>query len=245
MLSLDNGFSEEDLRAFDRRVRERLGARRARSSTAAEPKLDGLAVSLAYEHGVLRRAATRGDGATGEDVTRQHPHDPRRAAAPAPARRRSCVEVRGEVFMPFARLRATERARRRARRQALRQSAQCRRREPAPARCRASPPNARWTCSSTGWAAGRGRASPRAMRSCWQQLRGWGLQTCPEASGRDRRRRAVSTTTASSARGGRSCPTRSTASSTRSTRAPTRSASATSRARRAGRWRTNFRPTRR
>ena len=67
MLSLDNAFSDEELADFDRRVRERLEIEAV--DYAAEPKLDGLAVSLLYEHGVLTRAATRGDGVTGEDIT--------------------------------------------------------------------------------------------------------------------------------------------------------------------------------
>ena len=68
MLSLGNGFSEQELSDFDRRVRERL-EHEDEITYAAEPKLDGLAVSLRYEHGRLVQAATRGDGARGEDVT--------------------------------------------------------------------------------------------------------------------------------------------------------------------------------
>jgi DNA ligase (NAD+) len=68
MLSLNNAFAEAEVAAFDRRVREGLAAK-TRSIYAAEPKFDGLAVSLNYEQGVLVRGATRGDGATGEDVT--------------------------------------------------------------------------------------------------------------------------------------------------------------------------------
>ena len=67
MLSLDNSFTDEELADFDRRVRERLGEDEV--EYAAEPKLDGLAVSLLYQDGQLLRAATRGDGETGEDVT--------------------------------------------------------------------------------------------------------------------------------------------------------------------------------
>src|SRR5690242_9579741 len=67
MLSLDNAFSQEDLESFDRRVREKLEVEEVEYT--AEPKLDGLAISLRYEKGVLVRGATRGDGATGEDVT--------------------------------------------------------------------------------------------------------------------------------------------------------------------------------
>ncbi len=69
MLSLDNAFSEEDIVAFDRRVRTRLGRADAEIEYCAEPKLDGLAVSLTYRAGKLLLAATRGDGTEGEDIT--------------------------------------------------------------------------------------------------------------------------------------------------------------------------------
>jgi DNA ligase (NAD+) len=98
MLSLDNAFGEDDLRAFHRRVCERLG--RDSVDYAAEPKLDGLAVNLVYQDGRLAQAATRGDGAVGEDVTanirtiRSLPLRLRRDAAPP-----VLVEVRGEVFI--------------------------------------------------------------------------------------------------------------------------------------------------
>lgn len=69
MLSLDNGFSEDDARAFDRRVRERLGDAANCLEYSAEPKLDGLAISITYRDGRLEQAATRGDGTRGEDVT--------------------------------------------------------------------------------------------------------------------------------------------------------------------------------
>jgi DNA ligase (NAD+) len=99
MLSLNNGFAEEDLRAFDRRVRERLGLEDTAISFMAEPKLDGLAISLFYRNGRLARAATRGDGETGEDVTgnvrtvRAIPLALQGAGCPDE------FEVRGEVFM--------------------------------------------------------------------------------------------------------------------------------------------------
>ena len=67
MLSLDNAFDDDELGEFDRRVRERLDMESV--DYVAEPKLDGLAVSLLYEDGVLKRGATRGDGSTGEDIT--------------------------------------------------------------------------------------------------------------------------------------------------------------------------------
>ncbi|WJW76531.1 NAD-dependent DNA ligase LigA [Thiohalobacter sp. IOR34] len=98
MLSLDNAFSDEELEDFDRRVRERLGVDRV--EYAAEPKLDGLAVSLLYEEGVLIRGATRGDGLVGEDVTqnvRTIRQIPLRLIGRGWPRR---LEVRGEVYMP-------------------------------------------------------------------------------------------------------------------------------------------------
>jgi DNA ligase (NAD+) len=102
MLSLDNAFSEEDVRDFDRRIRERLG-QEAPVHYSAEPKLDGLAISARYENGVFAQGATRGDGETGEDIT----HNLRTIKA-LPMRLRGerpppVLEVRGEVFMPLAR----------------------------------------------------------------------------------------------------------------------------------------------
>ncbi len=68
MYSLDNAFSEDELRDFDRRVREGLG-RDHLPDYVAEPKLDGASIEVTYEHGALTLASTRGDGETGEDVT--------------------------------------------------------------------------------------------------------------------------------------------------------------------------------
>jgi DNA ligase (NAD+) len=100
MLSLDNAFSEEDVRGFDRRIHERLGET-GELAYVAEPKLDGLAVSVIYREGRLERAATRGDGITGEDVTanvRTIRAVPQRLRGAAPA----LLEARGEVFMTLA-----------------------------------------------------------------------------------------------------------------------------------------------
>ena len=100
MLSLANGFSEEDLVDFDRKVRERLGTE-GPVDYAAEPKLDGLAISVMYRDGEYFRAATRGDGVTGEDVTANVGtirSVPRRLRGKPPA----VLEVRGEVFLPYA-----------------------------------------------------------------------------------------------------------------------------------------------
>ncbi|MBM4221460.1 MAG: NAD-dependent DNA ligase LigA, partial [Gammaproteobacteria bacterium] len=98
MLSLDNAFSDQDVLDFDRRIRERLGADVVVYS--AEPKLDGVAISLIYENRRLVCAATRGDGAIGEDVT----HNVRTiASVPLELKGRGIpgrMEVRGEVYMP-------------------------------------------------------------------------------------------------------------------------------------------------
>ena len=97
MLSLDNAFTEEAMREFDRRVRDRLGVEAV--EYVAEPKMDGLAVSLLYRDGALLRAATRGDGRTGEDVTpnvRTIPSVPLRLLG---RRHPAALEVRGEVFI--------------------------------------------------------------------------------------------------------------------------------------------------
>ena len=105
MLSLANAFAEAELRDFDRRMREGLGLERVAYS--AEPKLDGLAVSLRYEEGLLVQAATRGDGLRGEDVTAQVRTIrslPLRLASDEPtADWPALLEVRGEVFLTHAR----------------------------------------------------------------------------------------------------------------------------------------------
>lgn len=101
MLSLDNAFNEAELTDFNRRVRERLGTEDD-IEYVCEPKLDGLAVSLHYESGRLTRAATRGDGSLGEDITANI-----RTIRSVPLRLRGknhpdVLEVRGEVYMPRA-----------------------------------------------------------------------------------------------------------------------------------------------
>jgi DNA ligase (NAD+) len=109
MLSLENAFSEEDVESFDRRCRELAGEA---VDYVVETKLDGLAVNLVYERGQLVSAATRGDGATGEDITanmRTLRSLPLSLRGEAP----DLVEVRGEVFMPlagFAKLNETQQA---------------------------------------------------------------------------------------------------------------------------------------
>ncbi len=101
MLSLDNGYSDDELRAFDERVRRGLDASEAGIAYFAELKIDGLSIALTYEDGLLVRGVTRGDGVRGEDVTsnvRTIRAVPLRLHPGAPAR----LEVRGEVFLPRA-----------------------------------------------------------------------------------------------------------------------------------------------
>src|SRR3990167_6880031 len=100
MLSLENAFTDEDLIAFDQRIRERLKTH-ANVEYCCEPKLDGLAVSIRYEKGILVRASTRGDGTTGEDIT-----DNIKTIKMIPLHLRGdsiprVLEVRGEVYMPL------------------------------------------------------------------------------------------------------------------------------------------------
>ena len=100
MLSLDNAFLEDDVLAFDRRVKERLGSD-TEVMYSAEPKLDGVAISIRYEKGLLVSAATRGDGTVGEDVThnvRTIPAVPLVLRGPRPP---VVLEVRGEIYMPL------------------------------------------------------------------------------------------------------------------------------------------------
>ena len=94
MLSIGNAFEEEEVRAFDKRTRQALGV--AEVEYAAEPKFDGLAVSLVYRDGIFAQGATRGDGSTGEDVT---PNLRTVGSIPLKISRKENLEVRGEVLM--------------------------------------------------------------------------------------------------------------------------------------------------
>ena len=187
----DDAFSDEELAAFDQRVRERLGTDVV--EYAAEPRLDGLAINLVYEHGRLARAATRGDGQTGEDVTATLGVS--RCAA------RSTSRSRPSPPEPSAQG---------ARREAVRQPPQRRGRQRPPARSpHQRPPPAR-IHGLRGGADGR-RTPAEAPRGWPRRAPGMG----PAGLGRDRRgpgaSMAAPTTTVGWPRGARACPTRSTA----------------------------------
>lgn len=101
MLSLDNAFNDEELLEFHRRVTERLKLS-GTLTYVCEPKLDGVAVSLLYQNGVLVQGATRGDGFTGEDITknvRTINSIPLKLLTETPP---SLLEVRGEIYLPKA-----------------------------------------------------------------------------------------------------------------------------------------------
>ncbi|HEX6601321.1 MAG TPA: NAD-dependent DNA ligase LigA, partial [Solirubrobacterales bacterium] len=108
MLSLGNARNEEELRAWENRIAnhlKRLDITASQFSYTTEPKIDGLAISLTYEDGVLVRGATRGDGRIGEDVTqnlRTIGSVPLRIKGKAP----ELIEVRGEAYLPIAAFKA-------------------------------------------------------------------------------------------------------------------------------------------
>lgn len=101
MLSLDNAFSDVEMVDFDRRIKDRINLTQ-QMAYACEPKLDGVAVSVLYKKGLLERAATRGDGSVGEDITANV-----RTIKSIPLRLQGdnipdTLEVRGEIYMPKA-----------------------------------------------------------------------------------------------------------------------------------------------
>ena len=177
MLSLENAFSEQEVLDFDGRVRGRLDVGQVEYS--AEPKIDGLAISLRYERGRLVQAATRGDGATGEDVTanvraiRSVPLHLLGRDVPA------VLEVRGEVFM----------TRRSFEKLNLRQSEKGEKtfanpRNAAAGSLRQLDP--RITASRSldlyfyGVGAAEGWSQPQRHSEVLAALRAFGLRTCPE-----------------------------------------------------------------
>jgi DNA ligase (NAD+) len=178
MLSLANAFSEAELRAFDKRMRDALDTSDSVEYTA-EPKLDGLAISLLYQNGLLVRGATRGNGVKGEDITQNvrtiHAVPLRLTGSDHP----ELVEVRGEVYIPkkdFERF--NERARERGEKTFVnpRNAAAGSVRQLDP-RITARRPLSIF-CYGIGQVAGRNM--PGRQSAILEQLGQWGLRICPE-----------------------------------------------------------------
>lgn len=179
MLSLDNAFDDDEMKDFVRKLQERTGT--DDSTFCCEPKLDGLAVSLLYEGGQLIRAATRGDGLVGEDIT---VNVKTIAAIPLtlrgekfPAR----IEIRGEVFMPFAAFDAIN-----AKAVANNEKSFANPRNAAAGSLRQL--DSKITASrglsfyaySTGVVEGENSTLAPSHYEQLQQLKGWGVPVCPE-----------------------------------------------------------------
>lgn len=178
MLSLDNAFDDGELESFYRRMTDRTPAVQ-HSAFCCEPKLDGLAVSLLYENGVLTRAATRGDGTTGENITenvRTIKSIPLRLqGADFPTR----LEVRGEVFMPKAGFEALNaRALKKGEKQFVNpRNAAAGSLRQLDSKITAQRPLA-FYAYSVGVIEGGELATSHYQR--FLQLKGWGLPICPE-----------------------------------------------------------------
>jgi DNA ligase (NAD+) len=179
MLSLSNAFTDDEAAAFVRRIAQTLGIDEDKLVFSAEPKLDGLAISLRYEDGAFVRGATRGDGTVGEDVTTNL-----RTIRAIPLKLRGrgyprVLEVRGEVYMPKAGFETfNERARKRGERTLAnpRNGAAGSLRQLDP-RVTASRPLAFY-----GYAVGevQGGKLPGSHSETLSQLRGWGLPVSPQ-----------------------------------------------------------------
>lgn len=178
MLSLGNVFSDEELLAFDKRIHDRLKSD-AETEFVAEPKLDGLAISILYENGVFIRAATRGDGETGEDVT----HNVRTIAS-VPLRLLgegypTVLEVRGEIYMPKAGFEAFN-----AKMRALGEKTFVNPRNAAAGSLRQLDPRltAQRPLDIFCYAVGlvEGGTVPDTHYAILQQFRTWGLRVCPD-----------------------------------------------------------------
>ena len=183
MLSLDNAFAPDELREFHRRVTDRLELEEGADQLcyAAEPKLDGAAVSLLYENGQLVRGATRGDGTTGEDIT----HNVRTIDA-IPLRLigkgfPTTLEVRGEVFMPKAGFDAYNKKAEQAGEKTFVNP-----RNAAAGSLRQLDPKltAERPLDMYVYSVGRidGGALPETHSDVIERLQGWGLKTCPESA---------------------------------------------------------------
>ena len=183
MLSLDNAFAPDELREFHRRVTDRLELEEGADQLcyAAEPKLDGAAVSLLYENGQLVRGATRGDGTTGEDIT----HNVRTIDA-VPLRLIGkdyppTLEVRGEVFMPKAGFVAYNKKAEQAGEKTFVNP-----RNAAAGSLRQLDPKltAERPLDMYVYSVGRidGGELPETHSEVIERLQGWGLKTCPESA---------------------------------------------------------------
>jgi len=178
MLSLDNAFTDEDVQAFDRRIHERLSVQ-GDLDYWAEPKLDGLAVTVIYRGGKLVQAATRGDGARGEDVTanvrrvRSVPHD-LRGKVP------EVLEVRGEVFM---RIKGFELMNKQARERGEKVFVNPRNAAAGSLRVLDPRITAKRPLQMYFYAVGtvEGGSIPARQSELLQAFEGWGLPICPDA----------------------------------------------------------------
>ncbi len=177
MLSLGNVFSDEEFEDFDRRIRAELGE--ATVTYSAEPKVDGLAISLLYRDGVLIRAATRGDGTTGEDVTQNVRTIPSVPLHLLGSGYPALLEVRGEVYMPkqgFERLNQ--------RQEAEGQKAFANPRNAAAGSLRQLDPRITATRPLMMFCYGVGKVEggtiPDSHSAVIDQLKAWGLRGCPE-----------------------------------------------------------------
>ena len=178
MLSLSNAFSREEVLAFDQRLHNLADAREP-FDYVAEPKLDGLAVSLLYEGGELVQAATRGDGESGEDITqnvRTIDSVPLRLLG---ERLPDRLEVRGEVYMPKAGFEALNRemAKQGGKRFANPRNAAAGSLRQLDPRVTAQRPLAMY-CYALGLA--EGLEMPATHYAVLQQIRQWGLPVCPD-----------------------------------------------------------------
>ena len=179
MLSLDNVFNSLEMEAFDRRLADRL-PEEAERQYSAEPKLDGVALSLLYWHGRLIRAATRGDGRVGEDVThtartiRSIPDQLSGSNVPA------SLDVRGEVFMPLSEFNAYNKRSKREGTKLLVNP-----RNAAAGALRQKNPALAAQRNLDFFAHGVGKADdvPRILRQSdlLQALESWGIKVCPES----------------------------------------------------------------
>ncbi len=180
MLSLGNAFSEDEVIAFEKRLLDRLGLEDETSlEYTVEPKLDGLAVSLLYEDGILVQGATRGDGETGENITeniRTINSIPLKLHGDTIPKR---LEVRGEVYMPKASFEAlNKKAREKGEKTFVNpRNAAAGSLRQLDSRITASR-NLAMYCYATGLV--EGVALPDTHSDAMQQLKAWGLRICPE-----------------------------------------------------------------